>query len=65
MVVDNGIAKGRLDDAAGRVFHALADATRRDIVARVARREKHHGHGYGGGNARGDGADRFAACRRI
>ncbi|WP_241983349.1 ArsR/SmtB family transcription factor [Cryobacterium tagatosivorans] len=29
-----------LDDEAGRIFHALADATRRDIVARVVQREQ-------------------------
>jgi DNA-binding transcriptional ArsR family regulator len=34
MVVDNV-----LDDEADRVFHALADATRRDIVVRVVQRE--------------------------
>jgi DNA-binding transcriptional ArsR family regulator len=36
MVVSNG---NRLDDAeVDRIFHALADATRRDIVARVLQR---------------------------
>ena len=35
MVVDNV-----LDDEADRIFHALADATRRDIVVRVVQREQ-------------------------
>ena len=35
MVVDNA-----LDDEVDRIFHALADATRRDILARVVRREQ-------------------------
>lgn len=35
MVVDNV-----LGDEMGRIFHALADATRRDILARVVQREQ-------------------------
>ena len=45
MVVDIVIADGVFadsvpDDEAGLIFHALADATRRDIVARVVQREQ-------------------------
>jgi DNA-binding transcriptional ArsR family regulator len=40
MVVDAATVDGREDAVIDRVFHALADATRRDILARVIRTEE-------------------------
>lgn len=39
MVVDSTAPAGRADEDTDRLFHALADATRRDIVATVLREE--------------------------